>query len=158
MTVAKRFHWEAAHRLPEHPGRCRHLHGHSYKMSVEVEGAVGPSGMVADFGELKAAVAPLVEAWDHATLVSAADEALLGVVRRHGWKHFVFDGPTTAEGLARFAAEHVAREAAGVLAACRATRLTVRLAETASAYVVHSLALAPAHAGGGTAAAAAQPA
>ena len=158
MTVAKRFQWEAAHRLPAHPGRCRNLHGHSYRMTVEVEGAVGAGGMVLDFGDLKAAVAPLVEAWDHATLVDAADEALLGAVQEHGWKHVVFERPTTAEHLAAFVAAHVTREAAGPLAACGATRLTVRLAETASAYVVHSVALAPVAAGDGAAAEAARPA
>ena len=34
MKVAKRFRWEGAHRLPWHAGLCRHLHGHSYALTV----------------------------------------------------------------------------------------------------------------------------
>ena len=65
-TLTKEFTFEAAHRLPRHDGKCARLHGHSWKMLVEVESPAlcesGPkSGMVMDFGDIKAAVASLVE-------------------------------------------------------------------------------------------------
>ena len=65
-TLSKEFTFEAAHRLPRHDGKCARLHGHSWKMLVEVESPAlhesGPkSGMVMDFGDIKAAVSPLVE-------------------------------------------------------------------------------------------------
>ena len=57
MEVFKRFTFEAAHRLPNHPGKCRELHGHSYVLVVAVDRAVDPdSGMAIDFGDLKAIV------------------------------------------------------------------------------------------------------
>ena len=53
MIVRRRFDFEAAHRLPRHPGKCRELHGHSYRLVVAVERPVDPdSGMVIDFGDL----------------------------------------------------------------------------------------------------------
>ncbi|NIM00950.1 MAG: 6-carboxytetrahydropterin synthase QueD [Acidobacteria bacterium] len=54
MIVRRRFEFEAAHKLPNHPGKCRELHGHSYKLFVKVDRAVDEaSGMVIDFSDLK---------------------------------------------------------------------------------------------------------
>ena len=54
MRVRRAFHFEAAHRLPHHPGKCRELHGHSYRLVVTVDGPIdGGSGMVVDFSEVK---------------------------------------------------------------------------------------------------------
>ncbi len=54
MRVKRRFDFEAAHELPRHPGKCRRLHGHSYRLDVTVERGVDPdSGLTIDFGELK---------------------------------------------------------------------------------------------------------
>lgn len=65
-TLRKRFTFEAAHRLPKHDGKCARLHGHSWGLVVEVRGpevqASGPkAGMLLDFGEIKAAVQPLLD-------------------------------------------------------------------------------------------------
>mgnify|MGYP001394820267 CR=1 FL=1 len=57
MRVRRSFEFEAAHRLPGHPGKCRELHGHSYRLVVTVDGRVdAASGMTIDFADLKAAV------------------------------------------------------------------------------------------------------
>ena len=36
MRVRRNFDFEAAHLLPHHPGECRDLHGHSYRLVVTV--------------------------------------------------------------------------------------------------------------------------
>jgi 6-pyruvoyltetrahydropterin/6-carboxytetrahydropterin synthase len=55
-TVGKEFTFQAAHRLPLHDGKCKELHGHSYRVAVTVFGPLevdGPkTGMVIDFGDL----------------------------------------------------------------------------------------------------------
>ena len=57
MRVQRIFDFEAAHKLPHHPGKCKDLHGHSYRLVVSVEGPVDPrSGMAIDFSDLKAIV------------------------------------------------------------------------------------------------------
>jgi len=54
VRVKRSFDFEAAHRLPNHPGKCRDLHGHSYRLVIAVERPVDPeSGMAIDFAELK---------------------------------------------------------------------------------------------------------
>ena len=62
MIVRRRFEFEAAHHLPNHPGKCRELHGHSYELVVQVERPVDEmSGMVIDFSDLKSIVRERVE-------------------------------------------------------------------------------------------------
>ena len=68
MEIWKEFAFEAAHRLPHVPAghKCARLHGHSFRVEVHVDGPLRePEGWVTDFGELKAAWAPLDDALDH---------------------------------------------------------------------------------------------
>lgn len=72
--IGKTFKFEAAHNLPDHDGKCATLHGHSYEVEVVLESAelLGNSakdGMLLDFGDLKDAVAPLIDLLDHNGLV-----------------------------------------------------------------------------------------
>ena len=64
--LEKVFTFEASHQLPLHDGKCRRLHGHSWRGKVICEDrqlhADGPkSGMMIDFYDLSQAVKPLVE-------------------------------------------------------------------------------------------------
>ena len=58
VTIGKEFHFEAAHHLPGHDGKCRQPHGHSYRVLVEVRGELlndetsPKDGMVLDFADL----------------------------------------------------------------------------------------------------------
>jgi 6-pyruvoyltetrahydropterin/6-carboxytetrahydropterin synthase len=69
MELFKEFTFEAAHYLPnvapDH--KCRRMHGHSYRVTIHVSGAVDPaSGMVMDFADVCAAFKPLSEKYlDH---------------------------------------------------------------------------------------------
>ncbi|MEY2588569.1 MAG: 6-pyruvoyltetrahydropterin/6-carboxytetrahydropterin synthase [Acidimicrobiaceae bacterium] len=68
MEIYKEFSFEAAHRLPNVPEghKCARLHGHSFRVTVHVEGEPGTdTGWVMDFAELSAAFAPLHEQLDH---------------------------------------------------------------------------------------------
>ena len=50
MILRREYTFESSHILPRHPGRCRNLHGHSYRMIVELAGEIEPGqGMVMDF-------------------------------------------------------------------------------------------------------------
>jgi 6-pyruvoyltetrahydropterin/6-carboxytetrahydropterin synthase len=68
MDIFKDFTLEAAHRLPNVPAvhKCARLHGHSFRVRLEVSGEPGAeSGWVMDFGDIKAAFQPLYEQLDH---------------------------------------------------------------------------------------------
>lgn len=70
FQVSSEFHFCAAHRLPEHPGLCKNLHGHNYKLVVLCEGSLDPrTGMVIDFFTLQKVVQEKVLArLDHSDL------------------------------------------------------------------------------------------
>lgn len=70
MIVSRDFDFECSHQLPNHPGRCRRLHGHSYRLRVSCRAAVDPrTGIAIDFADLKQVVrAHAVDALDHTHL------------------------------------------------------------------------------------------
>ena len=68
MEIFKEFTFEAAHLLPNVPEghKCRRLHGHSYTITVFVDGEPGDtSGWVMDFADIKEAFRPTYKALDH---------------------------------------------------------------------------------------------
>jgi 6-pyruvoyltetrahydropterin/6-carboxytetrahydropterin synthase len=75
MIVRRRFPFEAAHRLPHHPGKCRDLHGHSYRLVVSVDRPVeAQSGLAVDFSDLKEIVTrEVVDRLDHKDLNAVLD-------------------------------------------------------------------------------------
>lgn len=65
--LEKDFRFEAAHRLPQHDGKCARLHGHSWRGTLMLEDTLlqvgGPKdGMLVDFGDVSAALAPVLDA------------------------------------------------------------------------------------------------
>lgn len=69
MEISRDFAFEASHVLPNHPGKCANLHGHSWKLIVAVEGEINKdTGMVMDYAELKRLVQPIVDDLDHSHL------------------------------------------------------------------------------------------
>ena len=69
--LMRTFHFEAAHSLPQVPAghKCRRMHGHNYRVDIHVTGEVDPdAGWVLDFGDIQAAVAPVLDAMDHRVL------------------------------------------------------------------------------------------
>ncbi len=67
ITISKTFRFEASHVLPKHPGKCSRLHGHSWVLSVSVQGDVDPStGFVMDYADLSKIVnEKVVDVLDH---------------------------------------------------------------------------------------------
>ena len=56
------------------------IHGHTYRVSVEVEGQVDPNtGFVIDFDELKAVVREVIKEWDHKLIVPERDRGKLEI-------------------------------------------------------------------------------
>jgi 6-pyruvoyltetrahydropterin/6-carboxytetrahydropterin synthase len=62
-------HFDAAHALRDYPGECRELHGHTWDVEVTVAGdRLDDIDIVYDFKQLKADLAAVMEAYDHAYL------------------------------------------------------------------------------------------
>ena len=60
--------FDASHIIPGHPGKCKNLHGHSYKVEVFIIGnQLDDNGILqgADFIDLKNALRTIVDKYDH---------------------------------------------------------------------------------------------
>jgi 6-pyruvoyltetrahydropterin/6-carboxytetrahydropterin synthase len=75
IRITKQFNFETGHALYGYDGKCKNVHGHSYKLSVTVIGTPISDtsnvkyGMVIDFGDLKKIVKEeIVDVFDHATV------------------------------------------------------------------------------------------
>lgn len=62
-------HFDAAHWLRDHPGRCGRLHGHTWTVTVTICGRdLDANGMLVDFALLKKITREAVEDFDHHNL------------------------------------------------------------------------------------------
>ncbi|MDA7559074.1 6-carboxytetrahydropterin synthase [Flavobacteriaceae bacterium] len=75
IRITKQFSFETGHALYGYDGKCKNVHGHSYRLDVTVIGTpINDNthvkfGMVIDFGDLKKIVKEeIVNVFDHATV------------------------------------------------------------------------------------------
>ncbi len=85
-SVTCTFTFEAAHHLAWHPGKCRNVHGHSYRLEVTVAGPLDPNGVVIDFDELRSIVErEVVLPWDHRDLNLVIDNPTAELLAHRAW-------------------------------------------------------------------------
>lgn len=111
ISITRRLEFDSGHRIPNHDGQCRHLHGHRYAIEVTLTGEVveqpgqADDGMVLDFGDIKRlANQYVVDLWDHAFLVAKEDEGLVAFLASlPNHKTVVMEHVPTVENLANAA-------------------------------------------------------
>ena len=108
IRITKIFTFETAHVLYNYDGKCKNMHGHSYKLFVTVKGNPindldhHKNGMVVDFGDIKKIVKEeIVDIWDHAVLVNGdSPHKLLGEsLESQGHKVIFCDYQPTCENM-----------------------------------------------------------
>ena len=87
MRLRVEFPFAAAHRLPYYDGPCFRMHGHNYRLLVQVEGQPDArTGMILDFVKLQAIVQDAVlERCDHHTLNDLMDNPTAENLARWMW-------------------------------------------------------------------------
>ena len=100
MKVCKIFEISYAHRLLNHPGKCRRVHGHNGKIEVTVEGPFNSdTGMVIDFDIITSTIGRLIEdTLDHKIILEVKDPL---IEHLHIEEVVLLESPPTAEVLAR---------------------------------------------------------
>ena len=111
ISITRRLEFDSGHRIPNHHGQCRHLHGHRYAIEVTLTGEVADhpgkpdDGMVLDFGDIKLLTKQyVVDLWDHAFLVAKEDKSVvdfLATLPNH--KTVIMEHVPTVENLANAA-------------------------------------------------------
>ncbi len=102
MKIAKEFCWEMGHRLPEHFGLCKNIHGHSYKMIVEFEGELDKNQMVIDYYDVEKIINPVIEKLDHSFMVNVEDKIVLEFLDKMNSKKVIVDFNSTAENICNY--------------------------------------------------------
>ena len=88
--------------LPNHPGKCSRLHGHSYRLEVALDGtlhASGPAaGMVEDFDVVSRVVkAAVVNELDHRSLNELLDNPTAENIVVWAWSRLAPELPALSE-------------------------------------------------------------
>jgi len=97
-SVTKVMNFEYGHRILNHPGKCKRLHGHSGKVEFTLWGEVDQeTGMVIDFGDINSTVGDyLKNTLDHRTLLQEGDSLIENLPFEDV---IIMKGPPTAENI-----------------------------------------------------------
>lgn len=102
FQVTKVIEFSYGHRLLNHDGKCRYLHGHNGMVEVDLDAeALDKMGMVIDFSR----VSEVVKAWiddnlDHRMLLRH-DDPMTPVLKQGGEPVYTMDENPTAENIAK---------------------------------------------------------
>lgn len=107
FTATKLIHFCYGHRLLEHQGKCRHLHGHNAVAEISIEKPkLDARGMAMDFDDIKAVVQLWIDSeLDHRTILCAKDP-LVKPLKDKGEPIVTLPVNPTAEALARHIYEY----------------------------------------------------
>jgi 6-pyruvoyltetrahydropterin/6-carboxytetrahydropterin synthase len=108
FSITKEVYFCYGHRLMNHPGKCRHLHGHSVKAAITLEAeSLNEQGMVCDFSDIAAASAEYIEAeLDHNFLLHQ-DDPLVNLLEQSNERFLALPEHPTSEYLAKLIYEFI---------------------------------------------------
>lgn len=109
MVTATRYHdISVGHRVHGHETKCRHLHGHNYRIHFTIAGrkrSVDDIGRVIDFSVIKEILCEWLEDnWDHGFLLWEKDP-LLETMQQLDPKVIALPFNPTAENMAKYLVE-----------------------------------------------------
>jgi len=88
MILRREFTFDAAHRLTRYHGKCENLHGHTYRMAVDIRGCPDDEGMIIDFAKVKEIVgAEIISKLDHAYLNDLLPQPSAENIARYAFEH-----------------------------------------------------------------------
>lgn len=110
MYILKAEHsFDSAHFLANYVGKCGNIHGHRWKVEIEIQANTlieggQLDGMVVDFGDLKKDVKAMVDYYDHALIIQdlTMRNETLNCLKEDGFKIITVNFRPTAENFAAF--------------------------------------------------------
>ncbi|WP_426993976.1 6-pyruvoyl trahydropterin synthase family protein [Methylomonas sp. CM2] len=108
FVITKEVYFCYGHRLMNHPGKCRNLHGHSVKASISIRSdSLNEQAMVCDFSDVKACVETFIDdVLDHNFLLHK-DDPLIPALTAHNEQFLALDEHPTAEVLSKMIYQYV---------------------------------------------------
>ncbi|MGV8980909.1 6-carboxytetrahydropterin synthase QueD [Clostridium sp.] len=110
MYILKAEHsFDSAHFLSGYDGKCSNIHGHRWRVEVEVQSETLAQsgqldGMIIDFGDLKKDVKSIIDSYDHALILQKGTmrDITLNCIKQDGFNVIEVDFRPTAENFAAF--------------------------------------------------------
>ena len=108
FTITKEVYFCYGHRLMNHGGKCRHLHGHSVKAAISIShDDLNDQSMVCDFSDVKDCVENYVNTQlDHNFLLHK-DDPIIPALIQNNERFMVLDEHPTAEVLSKMLFNHL---------------------------------------------------
>ena len=101
-SVTKSIEFCYGHRLLDHDGPCKHLHGHNAVVEVEIRSAaLDDHAMVCDFAEIKRVVKGWIDRELDHRMILQRDDPMVAPLTAAGEPVYVVDDNPTAECIAR---------------------------------------------------------
>jgi 6-pyruvoyltetrahydropterin/6-carboxytetrahydropterin synthase len=102
FRVTREIDFCYGHRLLNHDGKCRHLHGHNGRVAITLESdRLDHRGMVLDFSDIKKVVGTWVDDnLDHQMLLHR-DDPIVPILKELGEPMYLLDANPTAENIAK---------------------------------------------------------
>lgn len=114
VITATRYHdFSAGHKVSGHENKCRHLHGHNYRVHFTIASAdmLDGIGRVMDFSVIKDLLCEWLEqTWDHKFLIWSMDDDVDLLADHFPDDVVVVPFNPTAENMAKYLVEEVAPE------------------------------------------------
>jgi 6-pyruvoyltetrahydropterin/6-carboxytetrahydropterin synthase len=136
--IGKEYKWEMSHRLPFHDGPCKNIHGHTYKLIVELEGELNEYSMVIDYYDVDRIFKPILHRLDHAFLCDSNDLETIEFLKNNGYKYEITNYLTTSENLVSYFLDIASNEFSKFE---NLYSITIRVYETADAYAQRTIKL-----------------
>lgn len=107
-TITKEVYFCYGHRLMNHKGKCRNLHGHSVKASISVkQELLDEQGMVCDFSVLKDCAESYIEQHlDHNFLLHK-DDPIIPLLEQQNERFMTVNEHPTAEVISKMIYQHL---------------------------------------------------
>lgn len=106
--------FDSAHFLKGYDGKCRNLHGHRWKIVLEVQTEElkeddQHKGMYVDFGELKKDLRNIADSMDHALIIerNSLKDTTFEALKSENFKIIELDFRPTAENMAKYFYEKI---------------------------------------------------
>jgi 6-pyruvoyltetrahydropterin/6-carboxytetrahydropterin synthase len=138
IRITKQFDFETAHALYGYDGKCKNIHGHSYRLHVTVIGTPiddlsnNKNGMVLDFGDLKKLVKEeIVDVFDHTTILNGKSphKELAQTLKDNAHRIVLVDYQPTSENMLFDIADRIKKQLPK-----HVSLHSLKLFETASSY------------------------
>jgi 6-pyruvoyltetrahydropterin/6-carboxytetrahydropterin synthase len=104
LRLTRVFCFDMAHALLNYHGKCKNIHGHTYKLEVTVKGTLcnddnsPKKGMLIDFSDFKKLIQDeIITKWDHALMIHENSDTALLVALKNNYEKVITTSfqPTT---------------------------------------------------------------